>query len=337
MAATRFSSTLDLCSLPWFDRQGDRLLVDPEVGPVADLHTHLALSYLLPSSIDLAARWPRTEHYLPVERELNFDVYVNQNFSEDDLARMRRDLTLGSLTSGGMRRTHTIANLLAEMGDLNIVNSCLLAIDFPALSRNAENWLEAARGRTELITFGSVHPYALRMERRLDAQVALGARGIKVHPAVQTILPSDPRAMRLYRLCGARQLPVLFHCGPVGIEPWLGRQLSQVRHYAKPIEKNPDTTFILGHSGALQMEVALELARAHDNVYLELSSQSLGNVRKILAQADPQRIVLGSDWPFYHQAIVLAKVLLATEGDLELRHKVLYGNAARLLRLEARA
>jgi predicted TIM-barrel fold metal-dependent hydrolase len=56
-------------------------------------------------------------------------------------------------------------------------------------------------------------------------------------------------------------------------------------------------------------------------------------VRTILDQADPDRVVYGTDWPFYHQSIALAKVLIATEGDPALRRKVLHDNAARLFGL----
>jgi predicted TIM-barrel fold metal-dependent hydrolase len=68
-------------------------------------------------------------------------------------------------------------------------------------------------------------------------------------------------------------------------------------------------------------------------VWLELSSQSLTNVRRILDEAPPERLVHGSDWPFYHQAISLAKILLATEAHPDARRRVLYGNAARLFGL----
>jgi uncharacterized protein len=335
---TRFESTLDLCRLPWFepDAAGGIRLADERVGRSIDVHTHLALAYVLPQRVDLAKEHAQTEHYLPLERRLDLDVYANRNFDRRDLRRLSLDLSLGSLTRGGMRRTHTLPNLAREMRALGIVGSVLLAIDMPLLSDNAGDWLGAARGRDEFVVFGSVHPYRPNMERELDRQVRLGARGIKLHPAAQVVLPGDPRAMKLYALCAKRKLPVLLHCGPVDIETRLGRRLSQVRHYFHPIEKNPDTTFVLGHSGALQMELALEIAKRHENTVLEISGQSLSHVRKILDGADPDRIVLGSDWPFYHQAIPLAKLLIATEGQEELRKKVLFENAARLLSLGGR-
>jgi predicted TIM-barrel fold metal-dependent hydrolase len=128
---------------------------------------------------------------------------------------------------------------------------------------------------------------------------------------------------------------VFLHCGPVGIETGLGREFSQVANYEKPIAENPQVTFILGHSGALQADQALALARRYPNVYLELSSQGLPVVRRLVDEAPADRLLFGSDWPFYHAAVPLAKVLLATEGRPELRRQVLYGNAARLLRLSA--
>ena len=49
-----------------------------------------------------------------------------------------------------------------------------------------------------------------------------------------------------------------------------------------------------------------------------------------LAEGPTDRIMHGSDWPFYHLAISIAKVLIATEGDAALRRAVLWENAARL-------
>jgi len=171
------------------------------------------------------------------------------------------------------------------------------------------------------------------MERQLARQQELGIRGLKLHPMAQIVAPDDPRALRLYRRAGELGLPVLFHCGPVGIEPPHGRRLCQVERYRKAVEHCPETTFLLGHSGALQMEEALAHAQRYDNVWLEISCQSVTNVRRILAEAPPERIVFGSDWPWYHQAIPLAKLLMATVDRPELRRAVLWDNAARLLGL----
>lgn len=332
---TRFSALADLVRLPWFtlSEQG-RLCVRPGVvGPSIDMHAHLALGYLRPLAIDLRRETHWTEHYLPACCALDLDVYVNKNFTRGDLLRMKLELLRSGFGSGGMRATHTAPNLGREMAELNVARGVLLPIDFPKISRNSEAWIEAAQGRSDLVNFGSVHPFDPDPEGRLDALMALGIKGIKVHPTVQLVAPDHPRSMRLYPMFVRRKLPVLWHCGPVGIDTAGGRRRTQVRRYELAIRENPEGVFILGHSGALQVEEGLALHLRYPNVVLELSSQSLSMVKRILREGDPSRIVFGSDWPFYHQAIPLAKVLAATEGQPALRHKVLWENAAKILGL----
>jgi predicted TIM-barrel fold metal-dependent hydrolase len=328
---------MELARLPFFElRDGRLVLSDDSVGPIIDVHTHFALATLLPLRIDLHEAPDPTEHYLPMQgRAIDMEVYINKNFPPDDLRRMKRDLTLMGMTARGMRRTHTIPNLSREMEELGISHCVTLPIDTPVLAKNAVSTLRAVAGNERFICFGSVHPFSFRAEEKLDRQIALGARGMKIHPAAQMIRPDHPRAMRLYRLCAARNLPVLFHCGPVGIEPRPGRRRSQVVLYEQALAENPDVPFILGHSGALQMEGALGYAMRYPNAYLDVSCQSLSNVRTILEQAHPDRILYGTDWPFYHQSIALAKVLIATQDDPALRRKVLHDNAARLFGLAA--
>lgn len=331
MLPTRFSSLNDLARLPWFAlREGRLVLADESVPPAIDVHAHFALSFVLPPRVDLRRETPRTEHYLPSERPLDLEPYGNRNFTGGDLRRMKLDLSIKSLGASGMRATHTLPNLTREMKDLGFAAACILPIDWPILSRNAETKLSLIAGNADFIGFASVHPFSRDPAGRLDRQVALGARGLKMHPAVQLVGPEHKRAQHLYRLCAERSLPVLWHCGPVNIEPWLGRRLSQVRRYQAPIEMNPDTTFILGHSGAMQMESALELFERYPNTILDVSCQGTNALRRIFERADPDRILFGSDWPFYPLAFALAKVLVATQGREELRRKVLHENAHRL-------
>jgi predicted TIM-barrel fold metal-dependent hydrolase len=332
-----FRDLLGLAELPWFARGDDGRLVvrDRSFGPVLDVHTHVALAYVLPMQVDVFKQTPETLHYLPGCRPLDLELYANRNFTPGDITEMKRDLSLRSLGGSGMRATHTAANLVREMDEMGITRSVLLPIDFPVLSHNAETALDVASKSERIVGFGSVHPWSRGLARKLDAQIALGARGIKVHPAVQCVRPDDPRAIRLYRLCGERGIPVLWHCGPVGIAPRLGEYLTQVRFYEKPIAECPRTTFILGHAGALQLDLGVALQRRYPNVWLETASQSLPGVREIVERADTRRVLMGSDWPFYHQAISLSKVLLATEGRAEVRRAILWGNAARLLGVES--
>ena len=333
----KFNSLFDLARLPWFEvREGRLVLADRSLGPICDVHTHLALGYGRKVRVDLMKDTGAAELYLRGDKPIDFDVYMNKNYGPHDLVAIERDMAREALGPNGMRATHTIPNLQRDMSDAGVTRSVLLPIDFPIFSKNSETWLELTRSKNDFVCFGSVHPYRFGMKAHLDRLVALGARGLKYHPAVQMVGPDDDRAMKLFRLAGERKLPVLFHCGPVDIETKVGRRLSQVKRYERALAENPDTTFVLGHSGALQMDEAITFASKYPNVYYEIASQGLPAVEKLVESIPPGRLMCGSDWPFYHLAIPIAKVLLATESDPKARRAVLYDNAARLFGLPPR-
>jgi len=333
----RFATHHELARLPYFELRAGRLvLADPSFGPSIDMHTHVANAYVIGRQVDLHRLYPETDLWLPMDAFVDLDVYANQNVTDALRTRMALGFFARSVLDpigGGMRKSATIPNLVRDGSDLGVALSLILPIDWPVLSRNAETQLRAVEGRSGVMCLGSVHPNVRDPAGALDRQRRLGARGIKLHPNVQMMRPDSPRALELQRLCAERGMFVLWHCGPTGIEGWSAQQRSQVRYYERAIAENPAGTFVLGHAGALQAEQALDLARRYPNVWLELSCQSLTSLRRILDRGPHDRLMLGSDWPMYHQAIPLAKILILTEGDAALRRRILYDNAARLLGL----
>jgi hypothetical protein len=330
----RFDRLADLARLPWFDVDGDRLVVsDRTVGPVIDLHAHYALPVLWPRRVDLERTTERTELLLPCCARHDLDVYANVNFGALGVRRLKRELVLGGLTGLGARRSHTAPNHERDCRDAGVVHSAILAIDLGIPSHSVDDSIAAAVRRGSATAFGSLHPRRRRPTERLEEQLHRGARGLKLHPQLQRFHPADPRAMAVYAHAARERLPVLWHCGPVGIEPASSRRFVQIAGYEPALAAHPDTTFILGHAGALACAEAIALQRRYANAWLEVSCISLAQMRHVVAEADPDRIVYGTDWPFYHHAITLAKVLLATEGRPALRRKILHDNAARLLRL----
>jgi uncharacterized protein len=335
---TRFDSTLDLARLPWFEvRGGNRLAIADdavdEVGPIIDMHTHLAMGFFRRLRVDLHAETPAAAYYLPLTLPVDLDAYSNTNLDRAAMFMMKADVSVLGLTAQGMRTTHTAPNLLRDMDALGITSSVVLPFDLPVGARNADHLLDVARRYPRLLPFGSVHPLDRDAERRLDRQQSAGAHGVKLHPNGQFIAPDHPKTVHLCGRCGVRGLPVLFHCGPVGIEPKAAARRSQVERYERTIRENPDTTFVLGHSGALQHEQAIDFADRYPNTWFDLSCLGLRALRQVLDTVPPDRILYGTDWPFYHQALTLARVLIATEGDRALRRAVLHDNAERLLGL----
>lgn len=341
--AQRYRGYRGLAELPWFelDAAGRLRCVDEAVPEAIDLHAHLGISLLLAPEVDLLARTPRVRHMLDCDGEepgcpLDLDVYVNANFRPADLRALRLGALAQILWGSSAAATHTIPNLLAEMADSRVAQAVILPIAFglPFGDDLAERWAEAipaAAAGDRLLLGGSVHPRDTQAITKLQQQAARGARVVKLHPAGQRFFPDAPEAMEIYAECERLGLCVFFHGGRAGIEPEYSFPFTLPRHYEAAFTSFPKLDFVLGHSGARDVAEALPIARAHANVWLDIHGQGVTQLHRMIEETGGERLLFGSDWPFYHLAASLAKVLIASEGRPELRLAILRGNAERLL------
>ena len=76
----------------------------------------------------------------------------------------------------------------------------------------------------------------------------------------------------------------------------------------------------------------LELALRYDNAWLGIHGQSVSRLEDIIRRTNGERLLFGTDWPFYHMGMSLAKVLLCTEqpGRKDIRENILRNNALTL-------
>lgn len=329
----RFSDRNGLAALPWFEiEQGELVVSDPSVGPVIDVHTHYCLPSFRHGVADMERETSESDLLLGRCCAHHLDVYANQCFTPAELAAMKRELVLGALRRRGKRLHHTAPNLARDMRSMNVERAIVLGIDMIlGTTAHVSRTLEVASRREEAVGFGSVHPKRRRRRGIFEEQLHRGARGLKMHPPNMRTRPDDPRAMELYRWCGELGLPVFWHCGPAGIEPPSMAAYAQVPLYEQAIRAHPRTQFVLGHSGAMQSREAVARFRGLPNVHFDIASLGLFQLQELLAATGGERVMFGSDWPFYHPILPLAKVLIATEGQPALRSRVLYENAARFL------
>ena len=121
-------------------------------------------------------------------------------------------------------------------------------------------------------------------------------------------------------------LPVMLHTGDFSYTaPALMERM---------IRQNPEVTFILGHMGSLAFVLdAIEVAGRHRNVYLETSGMpSSAMLRRAVTECGPQRLLFGSDYPFWHPEVERARIESAGL-DAGVVRMVLGENAAQLFRL----
>lgn len=339
----RYQGYRGLASLPWFDLDdaGRLRLIDPDVPRAIDLHVHLGMSLLFAPEIDLLARTDRVEHLLDCDAsdpgcELDLDVYINSNFTPAALRGLQYDAVARLLWGSAASETQTLPNLVAEMDDVGVEKAAILPIAFglPFGDDLADRWLDAidrSSSPERFIRGASVYLGDDAWREKLRAQAARGARMVKLHPAGQRYFPDDARAMEIYEECGRLGLVVFLHGGRAGIEPGFAHQFTMMRGYEPMLAEHPSVEFVLGHAGARDVEDAMVLARRYPNAWLGIHGQGVTILDRLTREVGTDRLLFGTDWPFYHLGATLAKVLIVTEGKPDVRHAILRGNAERLL------
>lgn len=270
---------------------------------------------------------------------------------------------------------------IASMDAAGIDKAVLLPLDFgtrycsePATSIEQQN-LEFSKLQEKypdrFIAFCGVDPlrgmHAQNIFRRAVAE--WGMKGLKLHPTAGFRLNDTRYCYPLYAMAEKLDLPVLVHAG---FEP-----CPPVRHTAKsevvvdPIYIDdvcvdfPNMRVVCAHLGTWPFvsswnEVAMNLTRWHDNLYLDtaytfmqlLAKQEREKIRwyQVLREAldiAPRRVMFGTDDPFTSQYFSeggksLVKVLtdksLLTKARVEFTQEELYdlfeGNAKRFLKLK---
>ncbi len=345
----RFKGYRGLAELPWFelDTNGELRIADLDLPRAIDMHCHLGMSLLLAPEVDLQQRTERVIHLLDCDAgdpgcDLDLDVYINRNFSDEALDELWWGSAAQGLWGSRAAATQTIPNLLREMDACNVERASILpiAFDLPFGDDLTERWIEAidsAGAGERLIPGCSVHPQDPARFTRLGNFAAAGARIIKFHPTMQRAYPDSDAMMELYAECERLGLIVFFHCGRAGIEPESTHRYALPRHYEAALQTYPRLQFVLGHSGARDVAEALPLALRYDNAWLDTHGQGVTTLDTMLRRTGGERMLFGTDWPFYHLAASLAKLLIITESEPAKRAALLRGNAQKLLRLAAPA
>jgi len=131
-------------------------------------------------------------------------------------------------------------------------------------------------------------------------------RGLKLHPATG-FYPCDQVAYPLYGIVKKFGLPVVIHTGPAA-HP-LYSQYAQPLYIDKVAADFPEVNFIMAHMGYGWYSEAVSLAANKPNIYLDISGWQhelhsnpknfYSSLRYVFNKLGKDRILLGSDWPFF--------------------------------------
>lgn len=197
--------------------------------------------------------------------------------------------------------------------------------------------LEFCRGRDIFVPFCTINPSLVANPRReFKKYINMGAKGLKLYPSYNYFYPNDRELYPIYDVAEELQLPVLVHTGS---SIFRGSKIK----YAEPIHLDdvatdfPDLILLMAHSGrGFWYDQAFFLSRIHPNLYLEISGLPPKNLLTYFPEMERNidKFVYGSDWPGIKSIgsnIDLLEKLPLSRGSIE---KLLYGNAARILKLQ---
>lgn len=195
------------------------------------------------------------------------------------------------------------------------------------------------------VGFASVDPWkgraAVAELRRAVAD--RGLRGCKLHPSAQGFAPNDTRFYPLYEAAAELEIPIVFHTGTTGLGAGIRGGGGIKLGYSRPILLDdvaadfPELDIVGAHPSWPWQDEMLAVAQHKINVWIDLSGWSPRKWSPELRQSVfgplSERVLFGTDYPF----ITFGKWLDAFrsfEPSEELEHKVLLGNASRLLGLD---
>ena len=179
----------------------------------------------------------------------------------------------------------------------------------------------------EFIGFGTLHRDMDDPGGAVDRILALGLKGVKLHPDMQKFNMDDEAMDGVYEAMAGR-LPLLIHCGDYRYS------YSHPARLARVLTRFPRLVVIGAHMGGWSV-FDEALAHLQDKFcYLDLSSSLMflppRRAEELIGLYGPERILFGSDYPMWDPVEELERfyALRLSQSDREV---ILSGNALRLL------
>lgn len=228
----------------------------------------------------------------------------------------------------GHEYQQSVRELLDKMDALGVDRAVICPVDRCIAVDNREGndfVINAAKAHSQrLYAFATANPwYGKRAVQELQRAMGEGARGIKLHPALQGFLLCDELVYPLVELAEEFNVPMFFHTGTPAFA--LPTQLVELA------QRFPRVNFIMGHMGSTDFKGEAPLAAASvENVYLDTSWILPHWTRQAIANVGPDRVLFSSDSPLSTLAIEIESKRAANLSPTEF-DKLMALNMLRLL------
>ncbi len=222
----------------------------------------------------------------------------------------------------------TPEELLARMDAYGVERTSCFSFacpDIPAFAAANDRILRAAAAsHGRLVPYCRVHPDDAA-GTELRRAIGQGARGIKLHPLRGRFGFDDPVVALAVQIADEHRLPVLLHAGR-GVDPYADV-------VARLMRRHPAATLVLAHCAMSDLHDVAERTAGLPNMVLDTSLWNPLEVQVLVAEVPPERLVFGTDAPYYTPHSVLAKLalpLVRAGASSAVIAAALWGTAARI-------
>ncbi|MBQ9743262.1 MAG: amidohydrolase family protein [Ruminococcus sp.] len=178
--------------------------------------------------------------------------------------------------------------------------------------------------------FGTMHLEYEDKFAEVDRCIAMGLKGIKLHPDTQAFNADDDRMLELYDYLQTKGLPLMLHCGDFRYD------YSHPRRIARICRLFPKLTLIGAHFGGWSVwDEVLDYLRDTDCMVDTSSSSSFITAERfseLIHAYGADRVMFGTDFPMWEQKPELEKIMNVPMTETE-REKIMYKNAESLLKI----
>jgi uncharacterized protein len=191
----------------------------------------------------------------------------------------------------------------------------------------------------DIICYGAMHPDYRKVgnvREEIHFISEHGIKGIKLHPEYQQFYPDDPALAELYEACRDYRVIVHLHAGFDFPYP---EHIRATPERLKQVLAVKGLTVVFAHLGGYRMwdGVLKHLAGTESFFDTGFTHQIRPETfREILACHGEDRIVFGTDFPWM-TAGVIRKVVEKSVADEQVREKIFFRNAERLLGIPSAA
>ena len=119
--------------------------------------------------------------------------------------------------------------------------------------------------------------------------LALGARGIKLHPRAQAFGFDNHAAESIWKVADEARVPVLIHAG---------RGMPRMDPLADLALRFPDVVLVLAHAAIADQGMFASRLADHPNILYDTSTFSVFDLLELFARVPAERIVFASDVPY---------------------------------------